>query len=375
MISTIDKFLCCGCSSCVQRCPKQCISLKEDKEGFLYPIVDDEICIDCGLCEKVCPVLNLYEERLPYGVYAVKHKNDEIRMASSSGGVFTLLAEQVLDEGGVVFGARFDECWEVMHDYTETREGLTAFRGSKYVQSRIGNSYKQAEKFLREGRKVMFTGTPCQIAGLKSYLRKEYDNLLAVDFVCHGVPSPKVWRIYLKEITNNHCQSIKYINFRDKRTGWKNYSVSIIYTSGTTIQTPYFENIFMKEFLSDFCLRPSCYQCVYKLGKSGADITMGDFWGIEKVRPDLDDDKGCGLVLDYLNYNFTSLPIDMERMDYENAKAGNPAICNSARMPINRNFFWHRLEHNASAMCTWNEITSLKPFFRLYRKFYQILNK
>lgn len=375
MISIIDKAKCCGCSSCVQRCPKQCISLKEDKEGFLYPIVDEEICIDCGLCERVCPELNVSEERIPLNVYTAKHKNVEIRMKSSSGGVFTLLAEQVIDEGGVVFGARFDKCWEVMHDYTETREGLAAFRGSKYVQSRIGNTYIQAEKFLKEGRKVMYTGTPCQIAGLKRYLRKEYANLLAVDFVCHGIPSPKVWRIYLKEITNNHCQAIKHINFRDKSTGWKNYSVSITCTSGTSIQTPYFENIFMKEFLSDFCLRPSCYQCICKTGRSGADITMGDFLGIEKVRPDLDDDKGCGLVLDYSNYNFTSLPIDMEKMGYENAKVGNPSICHSAKMPVNRNFYWHRMEQNASIKRTWNEITSLNPFFRIYRKLYQMLKK
>ena len=167
MIKIIDKEQCCGCSACLHICPKHSITFKEDKEGFLYPHVNTETCIDCGLCERVCPVLNQNEERIPEKVYAAKHEDDEIRMKSSSGGIFTLLADQILDEGGVVFGARFNDKWEVIHDYTETKEGLAPFRGSKYVQSYIGDSYKIAETFLKSGRKVMFTGTPCQIAGYK----------------------------------------------------------------------------------------------------------------------------------------------------------------------------------------------------------------
>ena len=205
MIEIKDKKDCCGCSACVQRCPKQCITLKEDNEGFLYPIVDKKTCIDCGLCEKVCPILHQGEPQKPLKVYAAKNLNEEIRRQSSSGGIFTLLAEQVIQEGGVVFGARFDENWEVKHDYTETIEGLAVFRGSKYVQSRIEDNYKKAEEFLKQGRKVLFSGTPCQIAGLKRFLRKEYEELLTVDFVCHGVPSPGVWRKYLKETVARMC--------------------------------------------------------------------------------------------------------------------------------------------------------------------------
>ena len=200
MINIIDKKNCCGCNACVQHCPKSCVTMQEDEEGFLYPIVDQEACIDCGLCEKVCPVLNQGEERKPLQVYAANNPNEEIRMQSSSGGVFTLLAETIIQEGGVVFGARFNDDWEVIHDYTETKEELAAFRGSKYVQSRIGDSYCQAEQFLKKGRKVLFTGTPCQIAGLNLFLRKEYGNLLTVDFICHGVPSPGVWKSYLEEL-------------------------------------------------------------------------------------------------------------------------------------------------------------------------------
>lgn len=191
---------CCGCEACAQRCPKQCIAMHADAEGFLYPRINTAACIDCGLCEQVCPVLRPAAPRTPTAVYAAKNPDERIRMESSSGGVFTLLAERTIRAGGVVFGARFDEAWEVVHDSTETIEGLAAFRGSKYVQSRIGTSFARAEEFLKQGRQVLFTGTPCQIAGLNRFLRRSYDNLLTVDVVCHGVPSPLVWRRYLDEI-------------------------------------------------------------------------------------------------------------------------------------------------------------------------------
>lgn len=199
MIELKDKKNCCGCASCVQRCPKHCISLIEDEEGFLYPKVDLETCIDCGLCEKVCPVLNKDEKREPLAVYAANNKDEEIRKSSSSGGIFTLLAENIISRGGVVFGARFNEKWEVVHDFVEKTEDLTLFRGSKYVQSKIGDTYYKASLFLKEGRQVLFSGTPCQIAGLRKYLRKDYDNLLTIDFICHGAPSPGVFRTFLRD--------------------------------------------------------------------------------------------------------------------------------------------------------------------------------
>lgn len=172
MIHITDKRDCCGCNSCVQRCPKSCIRMREDDEGFLYPKVDESVCIDCGLCEKVCPVIHQARENRPIVVCAAKNKSEEIRYQSSSGGVFTALANEIIREGGVVFGAGFDENWEVKHDCTETVEGLSAFRGSKYVQSRIGDSFKKAEQFLKIGRTVLFSGTPCQIAGLKRFCGK-----------------------------------------------------------------------------------------------------------------------------------------------------------------------------------------------------------
>lgn len=182
------------------------------------------------MCEKVCPVINQDEARTPLKVYAAKNSDDEIRLKSSSGGIFTLLAEQTIKDGGVVFGARYDTEWNVIHDYTETIEGLSAFRGSKYVQSNINRSFFEVKTFLESGRNVLFSGTPCQVAGLKLFLRKNYDNLLTLEIVCHGVPSRNVWRNYLKELIDlKKISNIKSINFRDKKYGWNGYNFSITY--------------------------------------------------------------------------------------------------------------------------------------------------
>ena len=320
MISITQKQDCCGCNACAQICPKQCITMQEDNEGFLYPRVDTENCIDCHLCERICPVSNHGMERKPLKVYAAINKDEEVRKQSSSGGIFTALAEQVIKQGGVVFGARFDERWQVKHDYTETMEGLAAFRGSKYVQSRIGNTYQEAEQFLKVGRKVLFSGTPCQIAGLRNYLRKEYDNLLMVDFICHGVPSPMVWRRYLKEEVARQCDRknsvlshpiheedvlVEGISFRDKTMGWKKFSFALTLSttngSGDKIQfcscSPMTKNEYLRGFMSNVYLRPSCYSCAFKCLKSKSDITLGDFWNIRLYNKHLDDNQGLSLML------------------------------------------------------------------------------
>ena len=346
MINIKSKDLCCGCSACVNVCPKNCISFKEDNEGFLYPSVDVATCVDCGLCEKVCPVINKNEEREPIHTCAVKHPDEKVRLSSSSGGVFTFLAERIIDEGGVVFGARFNNQWEVVHDYTETKEGLAPFRGSKYVQSNIGNSYALAESFLKNGRLVMFTGTPCQISGLKKYLGKEYDNLLAVDVVCHGVPSPMIWRKYLEEVANlDGAGTVTSINFREKSTGWKNYSVAIDSSRGQVI-SKFSENDYMRAFLLNLSIRPSCYNCHAKAGCSGADLTIGDFWGIENMMPEYDDDKGVSIVLVGSSHGLTFLTSICGlgvKVDFCCGVKGNPSYHSSVKKPINRDYFFSRV--------------------------------
>ena len=352
--------------------------MQEDEEGFLYPIVDQEVCIDCGLCEKVCPVLNQGEERKPLQVYAANNTNEEIRMQSSSGGVFTLLAETIIQEGGVVFGARFNDDWEVIHDYTETQEGLATFRGSKYVQSRIGDSYCQAEQFLKKGRKVLFSGTPCQIAGLNLFLRKEYNNLLTVDFICHGVPSPGVWKSYLEElialqgnrknsvlshskpIILNSIRDISRIEFRNKRLGWKKFSFALTLsvpdehgTKNTVLLSePYNENIFMKGFLADLYLRPSCYACPAKCLKSGSDITVGDYWGIQNVMPEIDDDKGICCLMVNTDKGGQLLPskewIEYRNSDYSTVIKYNMACIVSVAPNLKRKLFFDKYQRTNS---------------------------
>lgn len=285
MIHISEKKNCCGCSACVQRCPKQCISLTEDEEGFLYPYVNEESCVECGLCEKICPILNPQEETFPLQVIAAKNTNTEERLGSSSGGLFLPLAKSIINEGGIVFGADYDSNWEVHHVGVENISGLYALMMSKYLQSRIENTYKEAEKFLKCGRKVMFVGTPCQIAGLHGFLRhKVYPNLLTIDVVCHGAPSPGVWRQYLAETYSEE----EFIKSRLKAAAGKNSVLS---------SDIHYDNVYMKGFLSNLYLRPSCHDCKCKDGKHHSDISLGDFWGIDKFNPSFDDDKGVSLVL------------------------------------------------------------------------------
>lgn len=369
MITITDKHLCCGCSACVQSCPKHCIEMREDEEGFLYPQVQVDKCYDCGLCEKICPVLNQHESIEPLEIYLAQNTNEDELLKSSSGGIFILLAKQVLQEEGVVFGVKFDENWNAIHAFAETEEDVKQFMGSKYVQSRIGNTYNEAREFLLSGRQVLYSGTPCQIAGLKRYLRKDYDNLLTVDIICHGVPSPMVWQRYLEEIKQNYRLSeyhisssspsnvfnktintkdviIKNISFRDKHLGWKNYSLSLSFykSSDKNIKTSslthsFREDSYMKLFLLNYILRPSCYHCPSKGGKSQSDVTIADFWGIEKVHPECDDNRGVGMILVNSKKGRKFIDkLDLSRQGVSHdAIIHNPSYFYSVTEPINRN--------------------------------------
>ncbi len=363
MINIIDKRNCCGCGACAQGCPKESIRMRRDEEGFLYPEVDEISCIDCGLCEMVCPELNQDIERVPKKVLAAINTEESVRMRSSSGGVFYLLAEKVLREEGVVFGARFDEDWQVVMDYSETIEGVRAFMGSKYVQARTENAYIDAKRFLQDGRKVLFSGTPCQIAGLRHFLRKEYDNLLTVDIVCHGTPSPIVWRKYLDEVLRE-CGRTQEVRFRDKTLGWRNFSFKLNYDDGCraiSVCSPAGENPYMKAFLSDLILRPSCYECPAKSGKSHSDITLADFWGVWDVLPQMDDDKGTSMVFinsEKGNEYFRALNLNAEESDYDTAKKYNSACWKSPAVNPKREQFFTRLNSEENVVKLINEMTT-----------------
>lgn len=379
MILITDKKDCCGCWACVQRCPKHCISMNEDEEGFLYPKADASLCIECGLCERVCPVIHQDEARDPLEVVAAKNPDEEIRRLSSSGGVFTQLAVQVIERGGVVFGARFAADWSVEHAYAETIEGLAAFRTSKYLQSKIGHTFAEAEKFLKAGREVLFSGTPCQIAGLRHFLRREYPLLLCVDFICHGVPSPGVFRQYLEEEKEKFARQgdgknsvlshlkplfsergslkrlpeveIESISFRDKTLGWKKFSFALTLSkasaAGEKIQfllsKPLNRNIFMRGFLADLYLRPSCHACPAKHLKSGSDITLGDFWGIAQLMPDYDDDRGVSAITVNTEKGRVALhstDADLREAKWDDLCRLNPAMIRSCRIPVKRDLFF-----------------------------------
>jgi len=377
MIQLNHKYDCCGCNACVQKCPKQCISMHEDKEGFLYPEINETICIDCHQCEKVCPVINQNEPRQPKFCYAAYNPDETIRRESSSGGIFTMISEKVLEAGGVVFGARFDERWNVVHGYTETRDGLTAFRGSKYVQSIIGDSYKQTEEFLKEGRKVLFSGTPCQIAGLKLFLRKNYENLTTIDFVCHGVPSPGIFRKYIQEELPP-LDNITMISFRDKCSGWKKFSFKYEYQKEgkAEIVTEDLEtNSFLKGFLTDLYLRPSCHKCPAKQFKSGADITIADYWGYQNTNELKDDDKGISAIIIntakgisvYESIHANSYPTTLDRI-----KDKNGAISHSSTYPYREYFF---RQNNKTLSMAVNRITSNKLEDKILRKLFLLTHK
>lgn len=391
MILISNKEHCCGCEACVQACPKHCISFDADQEGFRYPIVSQDECINCCLCEKVCPVINQGNVREPLHSYAAKNNNEEERLKSSSGGIFIMLAKKTLEEGGVVFGARFDDNWDVIHSYTETIEGIKPFMGSKYVQSRTGDSYIKVREFLQADRRVLFSGTPCQIAGLKRYLRKDYDKLLTVDVICHGVPSPAVWQQYLAEIRDNArkgentvslplnppisaCDAlangreveIESIAFRDKRLGWKKFSFALTLAEATadgkknSVSLSYMHDndpYFLGFNDYNLYLRPSCMKCTARDLRSGSDITLADFWGIDTLFPEMDDDKGVSVIMANTEKGLEIIQsLDIERHNV----SFSDIVCRNSSIMVN----------SVPASSTFRDIINYRMLFKTKRDYF-----
>ena len=342
MIKIVDRNKCCGCSACASICPKNCITMTPDKEGFLYPQLNKDLCLDCGLCENICPTNSPKDDNpKDIKIYAAINNNLKIRKESSSGGVFTAIAQYVIQEGGVVFGATFDENFLVVHSYVENSEDLAKFRGSKYVQSDLGCSFNQVKSFLDAGRLVFFSGTTCQVYGLLKFLRKEYDNLITQDIICHGVPSPKVWERYLHYICKGNTS--KSISFRSKLDGWKNFSITIE-KQDKYYKTSHRRDLYMQAFLSDLSLRPACYECKFKKVFRKSDFTLADFWGIENILPELDDDLGTSLVFVNTNkgnkiFNIINSNLTTKEVDLNIAIKYNPAMIKSVNCPQNRDVF------------------------------------
>lgn len=295
---------CTSCMACYAACPVGAIHIEKDEKGFYRPIIDSEMCIGCRRCVAVCPAHGHWQKTHPRKAIAAYVRNKELRAASASGGVFSAMAAQILSEGGVVFGAAFDEHWVVRHQYVEKIEDLGKLRVSKYVQSYVGDSFRQAKQFLDRGRRVFFTGTPCQINGLKNFLGKDYDNLVTADIVCEGVPSARIFEDYLKHIEEIYSEQIQGIRFRYKTNKYKHsgieclHNMKIMLCNGTQYIKKVNEDPYLLAFFSNLCLNLACYSCPFATKERTGDLTIGDFWGFRAPSIKwVNTGKGISLVL------------------------------------------------------------------------------
>lgn len=358
MINIKDKKNCCGCKACEIICPKNCIEMTVDEEGFWYPIVDKDKCIDCGMCEKSCPILNKASRKKSFDakVYGAYSNNESIRINSSSGGMFSELAASVFEKSGAVFGCTMNDDFSfAKHIKVENVDDLPKLQGSKYLQSDTNITFEEVKNCLQNGQEVLYSGTPCQIAGLKSYLgkySKDY-NLVTVDIICHGVPSSNVWNCYKSALVKKFDSTVEKISFRNKSNGWQNYSLLCEFENKKEYKKFAGDDLYLRGFVADYYLRPSCYDCQFKGDNIKSDITLADFWGIDKVNPKFNDDKGVSLVVIHSQKGqqiFDEIK-DNEKITYfsENAEKGleyNPSYYNSVKMKNMRKVFFKQFEKN-----------------------------
>ena len=359
MIGVLSVERCCGCAACRAVCPREAIRMCPDVEGFLQPVVDVARCVQCGLCRKACPVLCPGDSRQPMSVFAAQAKDDGLRSESSSGGIFSLLARQTLAKGGIVYGAavRLTD-GKVVHQSAETEGELSALRGSKYVQSDVGDVYRQARRQVLAGRQVLFSGTPCQIAAFRRVVGRDYGNLLCVDVICHAVPSPLAWEKYLEKrlfVQNQGRDSaraegpaFRRISFRRKNCGWKRYSLSLRFANDREYLEDLQHDTFLRGFLSELYNRRSCHQCPVRGGRSGSDLTIGDYWRVWERFPELDDDKGTSVVLVNTRKGATAFAtlateVDVKPSDFADVIRTNPALVRSAPAHPKREQFFRLL--------------------------------
>lgn len=342
---------CCGCTACMSVCPKRAITMQPDEEGFLYPYINQNLCMECGLCERVCPFQNGYDKSANLATpdaYAVKHKNLETRMNSRSGGMFTAVSDFVLDNDGVVYGVGFKEYFKVCHKRATTKRERNEFRGSKYVQSEMDDIYSQVKKDLREDKLVLFSGTPCQTAGLNAYLGGAQDKLILCDIVCHGTPSPMIWNDYLSFMENKYNGTVIKVDFRNKkRFGWAAHRETL------QINGKEFDSrIYTTLFYNHDALRPACFNCKYTNMKRPSDITLADFWGIDEAVVNFNDDKGVSLI--FIN-NEKARKIFKEvkgRLDYKVCTGKtfiHPNLKQPTQCPSSREQFWQDYHNNGFA--------------------------
>jgi len=346
MINVIDKHDCCGCSGCASICGHKAIEMTTDNEGFLYPEINENLCTDCGLCERVCPIIfrdKSTETRQSIQVYALRNLNEEIWKSSSSGGVFAALAKYCIAKGGIAYGAEYDDNFVVVHRGETTEDGVTRFRGSKFVQSDLRGVFKEIRKNLNNGRELLFSGVPCQVQGLKLFLNKSYPNLTTVDILCHGVPSPKVFADYISYIQRHSLLPLKNVFMKDKTFGWGYQNLRLHFGGEVTEFNNPISNLWNKVFYDHIANRPSCHKCRFKNLNRAGDISIGDFWGIEKSHPDFHSKKGISLLLVNNSHGmnvFNSIKTNFEYIESNIEECLQPVLDHSIPEPPERETFW-----------------------------------
>lgn len=344
-----EKNKCCGCQACAASCPTGSIEMVEDEEGFLYPQINFTTCIHCDKCEKNCPIVKREKGNEFIKCYAVKHKDTGVRSASRSGGIFTAISDIVLEKGGVIYGAKLTESLEVKHIRCMSQTERNSMRGSKYVQSVTDKTiYENVKKDLIKGREVLYSGTSCQVAALKSYLGIEYKNLLCMDIVCHGVPSPKVFRDYIKYQSSKMKKPITNVDFRNKKSyGWAGHVETITTDGGRKKDSCLYTMLFYQHKI----LRPVCYVCPYKGLMHPGDLTIADYWGIDKALPGFSDNKGVSLVLVNTHKGNDVLELakhqsTIEAIETDINKSMQPPLKEPFKEPANRDLFWADYQQN-----------------------------
>ena len=367
-----EKVQCCGCNACGDICAQKAIAFKTDIEGFWYPEVDEAKCTDCGLCEKVCPIIHIDELKkndLPQSVcYAAENKNLEVIFDSTSGGLFSALADRMYRDKGYVGGAIFNEDFSVREYISNDKEDLPKLRSSKYLQSNAEGFYREIKSLLAKGEKVLVCGTPCQMSALRAYLRKDYENIIIVDFICRGVNSPKVNRKYLDSFEERYGSKVVYSKAKSKEYGWRNLTHKVILANGEVHYETKDNNNFTKGYLhtNAYC-RPSCYDCKFKGFPRIADITIGDFWGVEKVAPSMEKNLGTSVVM--LNskkglafFELIRSRINSIEVPFESIIAGNPALTQSIAAPlVDRNRFFEDVDRMTFVQLAEKYIVNSRP--------------
>lgn len=357
MLKVIEKDKCCGCSACFSACGHQAITMQLDSEGFEYPIISQEACVDCGLCQSVCPVLqyenrkNIREKNSDEQIgFVARNRNYNQRLVSSSGSIFPPIAEWILDNDGLVVGAAYDNDFNVIHKIVESKDELSLLQGSKYLQCKADNeTFKNIRNELKTGRKVLYSGMACQVEGLKSFLRKDYDNLYTIDLICMGIPSYVVWQKYLAAFFGD--EKIKSINFKEKSIGWDTFTFRVD-TDKRIFKERGMHNLYLRSMFLSWNMRPSCFQCPFKNAKRISDFTLADAWGVYHSTPDINDNKGLSSVVVHSKkglelWNILKHKIDSVQVSIDDIAAGNSNLITNKPQTGNRQLFFETLNVNS----------------------------